>query len=210
MSSIEDRLRDAMTARAQTVQDNDRPLPQPRTRHAGKAGAVKIAAITLAVTATAVGVVRLAAPSSEVSEENVVAMTMTNMAYSGTPEVAVFFCKDNDPFPSCANGKITEVEREDLLRMLQARPEVETVTFEGQQQAWENFRRQSADNPELVRAVTPGDMPESFRARIRTGADSSAVARAASGLPGVSNSVDSACLSAGGRGKDCSFMGKGR
>ncbi|MFD8533768.1 permease-like cell division protein FtsX [Streptosporangium canum] len=71
---------------------------------------------------------------------------------------------------------------------------MESIRFEDQQQARENFRRKYEDDPELLKATPPMDMPKSFRARIRAGADSSAVAQAASELPGVSISVDQACL----------------
>ncbi|MEU4834482.1 permease-like cell division protein FtsX [Streptosporangium sp. NPDC023615] len=148
---------------------------------------------------------------------------MSDMAPSGTPEVAVFLCKDGDPFPGCEGGAITRTERENLRRALEARPETGSVVFQDRQQAWENFRRANKDDHKLLRAVAPEDMPESFRARIRAGADFSAVARAASELPGVSNSVNQACLLDGmspwglvkhflgvGERERCSIPGKGR
>lgn len=223
MNSIEDRLRDAMAARAETVGDDHRPLPAPRSRRASGKGPIRTVAVALAVVATVFGVTRLVSLSSG-PEESIVAMTMSGTAPSGTPEVSVFLCKDGDPFPGCEGREgrgITETERDDLRRMLEARPEVEGVAFQDRRQAWEDFRRQNEDDhPELVRAIRPGDMPESFRARIRAGADPSAVARAASGLPGVSNSVDRACIldkihplglvkEILGLGEQCSFEGGG-
>ncbi|MCW2879626.1 MAG: hypothetical protein JWQ95_3726 [Sphaerisporangium sp.] len=221
MNSIEDRLRGAMAARAETVGDDHRPLPAPQSRRASVRSPIRIAAIALAVAVTAFGVIRLVAPSPGPQEESIVAMSMNGMALSGTPDVAVFLCKDGDPFPSCKGGGITKTERENLQRTLEARPEVEGIAFENRQQAWENFRRQNEDNLQLLQAIVPEDMPESFRARIKAGADFSAVARAASELPGVSNSVDQACLLDNsylwgavkkilGLGEQCSFMGKGR
>jgi ferric-dicitrate binding protein FerR (iron transport regulator) len=222
MNSIEDRLRDAMAARAETVGDDHHPLPAPQSRRASVRSPIRIAAVALAVAVTAFGVIRLVAPSSGPQEESIFAMSLSGTAPSGTPDVAVFLCKDDDPFPSCKGGGITKTERENLQRALEARPEVDGVAFENRQQVWENFRRQNEDDdPELVKAITPKDMPESFRARIRAGADFSAVARAASELPGVSNSVDQACLLDNsylwgavkmilGLGEQCSFMGKER
>ncbi|MFC7593432.1 permease-like cell division protein FtsX [Nonomuraea antimicrobica] len=163
---------------------------------------------------------RLAAPSPE-SQESIVAMSLSGTVPSGGPEVSVFLCKDGDPIPSCAGGGITRSERMNLQRELEARPEVEGIRFEDRQQAWDNFRRQHEDDPQLLKAMTPTDMPESFRARIRAGADSSAVAQAASELPGVSLSVDQACIIDNsppwgivkrllGWSEQCSFTGEGR
>ncbi|MEU7986701.1 permease-like cell division protein FtsX [Streptosporangium canum] len=218
MNSIEDRLRDAIAARAETVRDDDRPLPAPRARGASVRSPIRIAAVALAVAATTLGVVRLAAPSPG-QQESIIATTMNGLP-SGAPGVSVFLCKADDSFPSCKDGKITEVEKENLQRSLEARPEVETVVFEDQQQAWENFREQNKDDTEFLKDLVPGNMTESFRVRITAGADFSAVARAASELPGVSHSVDQACIwdnsPLGGSVKEssgwerCSFMGKGR
>ncbi|GAA1313283.1 hypothetical protein Psi02_56890 [Planotetraspora silvatica] len=217
MSAIEDRLRDAMAARARTVRDDDLPLPAPR---AG-GGRFKIAAAALAVTVTAFGLVRLASPSPEPQEESTLAVSLSAVESSGRPVVSVFLCMEDDVFASCKSGEATDAEREKLRRALERRPDVESVSFEDQQQAWENFRRNMTDKPELLWTVVPSDLPEAFRIQVRPGADFSAVARAASGFPGVSNSVDGACiadsLSAWGSVKrwlgskdECSFGGTGR
>lgn len=220
MNSIEGRLRDAMAARAQIVGDDDRPLPAPRRRRSSGGSLVTVTVVVLTIAVTALGVVRLAAPSVE-PQESVVAVSMSGTVPSGGPEVSIFLCKDGEFFTSCAGGGITESERMNLQRALVARPEVESVRFEDRQQAWENFRRQYENNPELLKATTSTDMRESFRARIRAGANFSAVAQAASELPGVAVSVDQACLIDNsppwgivkrllGLDEQCSFTGKGR
>jgi cell division protein FtsX len=214
MSAIEDRLRDAMAARARTVRDDDLPLPAPR---AG-GGRFKIAAAALAITVTAFGLVRLAAPQEE---ESTLTVSLSAVESAGRPVVSVFLCMEDDVFASCKSGEATDAEREKLRRAMERRPDVESVSFEDRQQAWENFRRNMTDKPELLRTVVPSDLPEAFRVQVRPGADFSAVARAASEFPGVSNSVDGACiadrLSAWGSIKrwlgskdECSFGGTGR
>ncbi|XVQ90430.1 permease-like cell division protein FtsX [Microbispora siamensis] len=80
-----------------------------------------------------------------------------------------------------------------IRRSLRARPDVQTIVFEDQRTAFENFRR-SEKNPRLLKVTTVEDMPESFRLKLAPGADHLAVARAASDLPGVSNVVDDGCL----------------
>ncbi|WP_433249066.1 permease-like cell division protein FtsX [Streptosporangium sp. CA-135522] len=219
MTATENRLREALSAAA-GIAVEIRPLTAPARR--GPRPSPRIVAVALAVAAIAFGVVRLTAPSPELQGESIVAMSVSAVEPSGRPRVSVFFCKHGDPWPSCAGEGITETERENLRRALQARPEVESLTFEDRQQAWEDFQRQyKDDDPELARAIVPEDLPESFRVRIKPDADPAAVARAASELPGVSTSVDQACaldrsspwgyiVNFLGLGEQCFFKGKGR
>ncbi|MEV0350648.1 permease-like cell division protein FtsX [Nonomuraea sp. NPDC050680] len=220
MNNIEERLRDAMSARAEIVRDDQRPLPAPRPSHGSRKGLIRVAAVTLTVAVAAFAAVKLTGPSLE-PQESIVAMSQSSTVPSEGPEVAVFLCKDGDVRASCAGGEITAAERKNLQLALEARPEVESIRFEDQQQAWDKFRREYEDNPQLLKATTLTDMPDSFRARIRAGADFSAVAQAASELPGVSVSVDQACNLDNappwgfirrllGRAEQCLFPGKGR
>lgn len=191
MSTIEDRLRDAMAARARTVPDDglDHALPAPRrTRPRGLA----IAAAALAVAGTIVGVARLTEPSPDPREVGV-AVTSPSGGATSSVDVSVFLCTDHSPFKSCRGGAVTAWEKENISRALRARRDVRTVTFEDRRTAFENFRR-SETNPRLLKVTRAEDMPESFRLKLAPGADHLAVARAASDLLGVSNVVDEGCL----------------
>ncbi|MFJ2033541.1 permease-like cell division protein FtsX [Streptosporangium sp. NPDC087985] len=191
MTATENRLREALSAAAVTAVDV-RPLTTPARRRSRTP--LRIGAVVLAVAVTAFGAVRLSVPSSVPRGETIIAMSMSGVEPSGMAGVSVFLCKKSDPFPHCKDREISTEDRENLLRMLEGRPEVEAVTFESRQQAWENFQREYQDNPELLKAIIPRDMPESFRVRIRPDDDSMAVAQAAGELPGVSNAIDTACL----------------
>lgn len=225
MTATENRLREALSAAAVTAVDV-RPLTVPARRRSRTP--LRVTAVALAVAATAFGVVRLAAPSpaSPMSQgETIVAMSMSGEVPGGRAEVLIYLCKDNDIFPRCkGRKKTTETEKENFVRMLEARPEVKSVTFVDRQTTWENFRQQHNDDPDLINTIGPEDMPEFFQVRTREGADSLAVARAAHELPGVSNVIDLPCTlehaSLWGTIKSklpwsddedqCSFMGKGR
>ncbi|WP_063819268.1 permease-like cell division protein FtsX [Herbidospora cretacea] len=148
----------------------------------------EIAAVTLAATGLTIGLFRPA----EVPREQIMAMALTGVVDSGSPEVIAFFCMPESPFPSCAGQEITEGEREELLRMLTARPEVESVTFRSQQEAYEDFVAQESDRT-LADFIRPGDLPMSYRARIKPDADAGTVAVAARDMPGVSQAFDVAC-----------------
>lgn len=190
MSTIEDRLRDAMAARARTVPDDglDHALPAPRgTRPRGLA----IAAAALAVACTIAGVARLANPSPDPREA---ALSVTSLSGAADPsvDVSVYLCTDGSPFKRCRGGAATTREKENISRALRARRDVQTIVFEDRRTAFENFRRSDAD-PELLAATRVEDMAESFRLKLVPGADPLAVARAAIDLPGVSNAVDEGC-----------------
>ncbi|MER5628591.1 permease-like cell division protein FtsX [Streptosporangium sp. NPDC002544] len=189
MTDIENRLRDALSAAAATA-ENIRPLTVPARRRLR--APFRIAAAALAVAVVVFGAVRFTAPSP-LSRENIVTMAMSGPEQSGDADVSVFLCKQHDPFPKC-DHVMTEGERAEIRRTLEARPEVKRVLFEDQQQAWENFRSQNTDKPALLQAIAVEDMPESFRAWLRPGADPKVVARAMGELPGVSNAIDRHCL----------------
>ncbi|WP_030905897.1 permease-like cell division protein FtsX [Streptosporangium amethystogenes] len=190
MTDTENRLRDALSAAAAATAENIRPLTVPARRRLR--APFRIAAAALVVAVVVFGAVRLATPSP-LSRENTVAMAMSGPEQSGDADVSVFLCKRHDRFPNC-DHVITEDERAEIRRTLEARPEVKRVLFEDQQQAWENFRSQNTDKPALLKAIVVEDMSESFRAWLRPGADPNAVARAMGELPGVSNAIDRPCL----------------
>lgn len=214
MSTIEDRLRDAMAARARTVPDDglDHALPAPRR---ARPRGLAIAAAALAVAGTIVGVARLAEPSPNAREVGVAVTSPSGgAASSGTVDISVYLCTDNSPFPRCRGGAVTTWERENISRTLRARRDVRIVTFEDRRTAFENFRRQER-NSTLLKVTTVEDMPESFRLKLAPGADHVAVARAASDLRGVSNVVDEGCLwdnlpRPAEAQRQCDFPDKGR
>ncbi|MEV0752732.1 permease-like cell division protein FtsX [Streptosporangium sp. NPDC050280] len=189
MTDIENRLRDALSTAAATA-ENVRPLTVPARRRSRAPFRIAVAALAVAV--TVFGVVRLSA-ISQLSRENIVAMAMSGPEQSGYADVSVFLCKQDSPFPICDHAA-TEDEQEEIRRALEVRPDVERVFFKDSQQAWKEFQSQYADNPALREAIAVEDMPESFRAWLRPGTDSRAVARAMGELPGVSNAVDTPCM----------------
>ncbi|MEU9832270.1 permease-like cell division protein FtsX [Streptosporangium sp. NPDC048047] len=190
MKTTEERLRGALSAAGDTVTDI-RPLTVPvhrRSRAPLRIGAALAAAVV------AFGIVRISAPVQPPENETLVAMAVNGIEPSEEPLVTVFLCQSHSPFPPCAGrGGSTAAEKEDLRRRLLASPEVEAVTFRDRKTAWEKFRRENADKTVLLSVIKVDDMPESFWARVRPGADPMAVVRAVGRLPGVSHAVDQRC-----------------
>ncbi|WP_283136682.1 permease-like cell division protein FtsX [Rhizohabitans arisaemae] len=211
MSSVKDRLREATGAK-----DGDEKPPQRhRELRIILTGTVGVA---LAAVGTACGVVQPASSAAEPRQQ--VIMSLLGAAPPLDRGVRIFLCTAADGRHACAATAATESEKESVRQLLTARPDVKTVTFESRGQAYERLRQASADNPGQPPAEE--NLPESFHVRLADGADTSALARAVSGLPGVLLSVDQSCLieaagsSTSGRralteaSALCSFPGKGR
>jgi cell division transport system permease protein len=76
--------------------------------------------------------------------------------WSDKIEVSVFLAK-----------KITPQQRESIGGQIRALPVVETVYYESQQQAYQRFKGQFRDSPDMVRNVTASVLPESYRVKLR-------------------------------------------
>jgi cell division transport system permease protein len=61
------------------------------------------------------------------------------------------------------NPEATQDQIDAVKRDLADNPQVDKTTFFGKQEAYDEFQRLYPDTPELVGALTPADMPTSFR-----------------------------------------------
>jgi cell division transport system permease protein len=76
--------------------------------------------------------------------------------WSDKIEVSVFLAKG-----------ITTQQRQSVGNQIRELPVVERVFYESQQQAYERFKDQFRDSPDMVRNVTASVLPESFRVKLR-------------------------------------------
>ncbi|GAA3133207.1 hypothetical protein GCM10010466_24790 [Planomonospora alba] len=196
----EERLRDALSAAAGTAV-GVRPLTAParhRIRFPGLLTTAAAAAVVVATVFTATVVIRQVSgpPTPELSQEHVIAMAMTGASSdrADRADVSIFLCTEDDYYPHCGNREVTAAQKEEIRRRLDALPEAELVVFEDRGTAYAKFTAEFADYPKLLEAIQMEDLPESFRVKTRTDADSQVVMEAVRGLPGVSNVIDLACL----------------
>jgi cell division transport system permease protein len=63
--------------------------------------------------------------------------------------------------------KISPEQRESIGQQLRGQPVVERVFYESKQQAYERFKEQFKDSPDMVRNVSPDVLPESYRVKLR-------------------------------------------
>jgi cell division transport system permease protein len=76
--------------------------------------------------------------------------------WSDKIEVSVFLAKG-----------ITTQQRQSVGDQIRELPVVERVFYESQQQAYQRFKEQFRDSPDMVRNVTASVLPESFRVKLR-------------------------------------------
>ncbi|WP_331738360.1 permease-like cell division protein FtsX [Embleya sp. NBC_00896] len=109
--------------------------------------------------------------------------------WAGKADLAVFLCQTSDPKTGgCADGPVTDTQREATLAALRALPQVQHVYFEDRQQAWKLFRAQSA-NTLLGDTITAAQLPESFRVKLKDRGTLPIVVSAMEGHPGVASTM---------------------
>lgn len=92
----------------------------------------------------------------------------------GKIEVSIFLKDD-----------VTQGQRDQLLADLNAMPEVQRVYYESKQQAYERFKEQFKDSPDIVNNTTPDLLPEAFRVKLKDPKKFDVVASAFADRPGV-------------------------
>ncbi|GAA4205610.1 permease-like cell division protein FtsX [Microbispora amethystogenes] len=110
--------------------------------------------------------------------------------WSDKVELSVYLCVKGSPFDACKNkGAVTQEEKGNLEQTIRGLPEVESVKFETQAEAYKNW--QNTENNTLLLSVTKvEDMPESFRVKLKDPEKATVVASNLKGQPGVSNVVN--------------------
>ncbi len=109
-------------------------------------------------------------------------------------EVSVYLCGEASQAPTCGGTAITEQQRAQLLQDLESTPLVQQVFYESQAQAYERFREQFKDSPDLVANVSPDALPESFRVKLKDPTQFEVVASAFRDRPGVEEVQDQKAL----------------
>ncbi|MFK4036293.1 permease-like cell division protein FtsX [Nonomuraea wenchangensis] len=120
--------------------------------------------------------------------------------------VNVFLCGKGSSLPSCGaerkpdgsmvvrEGKAaTRAQVIALGKLIGDLPEVQSVTFEDQQAAYDNFKREFASNQALLKATKVSDMPESFRVVLKLGSDWATPVATLRRQPGVASAFYVPC-----------------
>ncbi|MFB9628382.1 permease-like cell division protein FtsX [Nonomuraea helvata] len=103
-------------------------------------------------------------------------------------EIVVFLC--TPAAYGCHKRGVTEKQKRALRMFLEGMPELSDVRFVDRAGAYGNFRQDFASNKTLLKAVWAKDLPESFRLKVKQGADRDRVRIAAARRTGVDMAID--------------------
>jgi cell division transport system permease protein len=100
-------------------------------------------------------------------------------------EVSIFLCsKGDEKQASCAGGEVTQEQRDQIKQELESNQLVAKVYYESKQQAFEQFKETKQNSP-LLGNVTPDQLPESYRVKLKDPTKFDVMQSAFAGRPGV-------------------------
>ncbi|MFA1539795.1 permease-like cell division protein FtsX [Actinomadura monticuli] len=105
-------------------------------------------------------------------------------------EVSIFLCAKTSSNPSCQKQDVTDQQRQTLKASLEKMPQVSNVEYENKQQAYDRFKDRFAGSPGFVESTREGDIPDSFRVKLRNPEEYKAVAQAMLGQQGVDTVIN--------------------
>ncbi|MFJ9154219.1 permease-like cell division protein FtsX [Streptomyces sp. NPDC102270] len=105
--------------------------------------------------------------------------------------VSIFLCNKSDAEsdPNCAKGAVTEDQKKGVLADLKKMSVVETVIHETQDEAYKHYKEQFGDSP-LAASLTPDQMQESYRIKLKDPEKYQVIATAFNGRDGVQSVQD--------------------
>ncbi|MFJ9902794.1 permease-like cell division protein FtsX [Streptomyces sp. NPDC101152] len=105
--------------------------------------------------------------------------------------VSIFLCNKSDATsdPNCAKGAVTDDQKKSILADLQKMDVVQKVTYESQDDAYKHYKQQFGDSP-LASSLTPDQMQESYRIKLKDPQKYQVIASAFNGRDGVQSVQD--------------------
>ncbi len=117
----------------------------------------------------------------------------TRTFWQGRVQLSVYLCTKSSTSAQCTkNGPATAAELAQIRQTLTAMPQVASVSYQSQSQAYSQFR---SEFPTMVSSVTSGEIPDSFQVKLKnTQADAPIVAENVDGAPGVDQIIDNSAI----------------
>ncbi|MEU4036694.1 permease-like cell division protein FtsX [Streptomyces collinus] len=105
--------------------------------------------------------------------------------------VSIFLCNKSDAQSdvNCSKGAVTEDQKKQILSDLHKMPIVEKVAYESQDQAYKHYKEQFGNSP-LASSLTPDQMQESYRIKLKDPQKYQVIATAFNGRDGVQSVQD--------------------
>ncbi|MFI6352152.1 permease-like cell division protein FtsX [Streptomyces sp. NPDC050743] len=105
--------------------------------------------------------------------------------------VSIFLCNKHDAESdvNCAKGAVTEDQKKQILSDLHKMSVVEKVAYESQDEAYKHYKEQFGNSP-LASSLTPDQMQESYRIKLKNPQKYQVIASAFNGRAGVQSVQD--------------------
>ncbi|MFD7918470.1 permease-like cell division protein FtsX [Streptomyces sp. NPDC059740] len=105
--------------------------------------------------------------------------------------VSIFFCNKNDAESgtNCAKGAATSQQKAEIKKELDGLPIVQSVVHESSDQAYKHYKEEFGDTP-VAGLVTPDQLPESYRVKLKDPTKFAVIKSAFSERPGVQEVQD--------------------
>jgi cell division transport system permease protein len=118
---------------------------------------------------------------------------ITQNFWQGRVQLSVYLCTSTSTSPQCTkNGPASPYEKATIQQMLARMPQVASVSYVSQPQAYQLFRQEF---PSMVNSVSSSEIPDSFEVRLKnTQADATIVTESVDGEPGVDQIQDDSSI----------------
>jgi len=114
----------------------------------------------------------------------------TRTYWQGQAEVSVYLCYAESANPNC-HGAVTNEQTTVLESRLKAMPQVQSVSFVSQAQAWALYKQAFTNNQSYISTLKETDMPPSLEIKTHNAAtDDSVVVSEMTGAQGVDSVID--------------------
>jgi cell division transport system permease protein len=114
----------------------------------------------------------------------------TRTYWQSKVEISVYLCTASSANQAC-HGAVTPQQQAQIQQTLTSMSQVEHVTYVSQEQAYQLFKQDFANDQSYVSTVKETDMPPSFEVKLHNPeADYNIVASAVTGAPGVDSVID--------------------
>ena len=120
----------------------------------------------------------------------------TRSYWQGRVQLSVYLCTAVPSSSQCAqNGPATAAQQAQIRQTLGSLPQVKSVNYVSQQEAFQQFKAEFSQDSTLVNETTAAQIPDSFKVKLKnTQTDEPIVAGTINGMPGVDHIVDDSSI----------------
>jgi cell division transport system permease protein len=114
----------------------------------------------------------------------------SNNYWSDKVEVSIYLCNRLSANPGCHKTEPAQSVKDQIASQLRSMPQVSKVTPETQQEAYQRAKERFTDTPGIADIIQLGDIPDSFRVKLKDPKKFDAIVSQMQGRPGVDQVVN--------------------